>query len=270
MRKLSPYCSIGLLTPRPAGKTQSRRSGKKSRSNHEETICGKPRLRPKKLGGMRYRVVGWIDRFHTWRHDLEKRYGAGQNLHVDLQIGAELVAGAAGRAAGADATQLNEMAAQIGAAKKFASLDQAARFNAAMSEGLLRLMDRYADREHATVSHELEILVDDERAGFSAWYELFPRSCSPTPGKHGTFRDVITHLPYVASMGFDVLYMPPIHPVGTAFRKGKNNQESAQSGDVGSAWAIGAAEGDHKAIHPELGTLDDFRALVAAAQKNKI
>ncbi len=216
------------------------------------------------------RVVAWIDRFHTWRHDLEKRNAAGQNLHVDLQIGSELVTSAAGRATGPDATQLNDLAAQIGATKKFTSPDQPARFNAAMSQELLRLMDRYADREHATVSHELEIVVDDERAGFSAWYELFPRSCSPTPGKHGTFRDVIAHLPYVASMGFNVLYMPPIHPVGTAFRKGKNNQEKAQPGDVGSAWAIGAAEGGHKAVHPELGTLNDFRALVAAAKKQNL
>jgi starch synthase (maltosyl-transferring) len=227
-------------------------------------------LRLEKVGRYCYRVVGWIDRFHTWRHDLEKRAAAGQNLHVDLQIGAELVAAAAARSSSADAAQLNELAAQIGATKKFASLDQAARFNAAMSEGLLRLMDRYADRDHASVSHELEIVVDDERAGFSAWYELFPRSYSPKPGKHGTFRDVIAHLPYVASMGFDVLYVPPIHPVGTAFRKGKNNQEQAQPGDVGSAWAIGAAEGGHKAVHPELGTLDDFRALVAAAREQNL
>jgi starch synthase (maltosyl-transferring) len=224
-------------------------------------------IRVEKLGRYFYRIVGWIDRFHTWRHDLRKRFDAGQKLHVDLLIGAELVDAAAGRASGADAQRLKDFAAQIAAAKKFASLDQIARYSAAMDESLLSLMDRYADRSQATISADLEIIVDDQRAAFSAWYELFPRSYGPTPGKHGTFSDLISHLPYVASMGFDVLYLPPIHPVGKSFRKGKNNQEKCEPGDAGSVWAIGGAEGGHKAVHPELGTLDDFRALAATARE---
>jgi starch synthase (maltosyl-transferring) len=227
-------------------------------------------FRVENLGIYRYRVVAWIDRFHTWRHDLKKRSEAGQNLQVDLLIGAELVEAAAKRAAGADAKQLAEFAAQIAAAKKHASLDQAARYSTAMSDALLQLMDGYADRSLATISPELEIVVDDRRAEFSAWYELFPRSYSPTSGKHGTFRDLIAHLPYVASMGFDVLYLPPIHPLGRAFRKGKNNQEKCEPGDVGSAWAIGGAEGGHKAVHPDLGALEDFNALVSAAREQKL
>ena len=116
-----------------------------------------------------------------------------------------------------------------------------------------------------TYRQELTIVVDRERARFGAWYELFPRSTAPVPGQHGTFRDVEARLPYVASMGFDVLYLPPIHPIGTAFRKGRNNTTTPAPDDPGSPWAIGSAEGGHKSIHPQLGTLDDFRHLVSAA-----
>jgi starch synthase (maltosyl-transferring) len=227
-------------------------------------------FRVDELGRYCYRSVAWVDRFHTWRHDLEKRFSAGQNLDVDLQIGAQLIEAAARRATGGDAKRLQEVASQMSGAKKAASLDPAVRYAAAMDQSLLTLMDRYADRSQATVSPNLEIVVDDQRAAFSAWYELFPRSYSPTPGKHGTFRDLIAHLPYVAAMGFDVLYLPPIHPVGKSFRKGKNNQETCQPGDVGSAWAIGAAEGGHKAVHPELGTLNDFKDLITAARQQKL
>ena len=121
-------------------------------------------------------------------------------------------------------------------------------------------MDANADRTQAAVSAELTIAVDDQRAAFSAWYEFFPRSLGAAAGRHGTFRDAIEHLPYVDTLGFDVIYLPPIHPIGAAFRKGKNNQERGEVGDVGSPWAIGAAEGGHKAVHPELGTLEDFLA----------
>ncbi len=116
-----------------------------------------------------------------------------------------------------------------------------------------------------TYEQEFGVQVDRERARFGAWYELFPRSTSPVPGRHGTFKDLEARLPYVAAMGFDVLYLPPIHPIGHSFRKGRNNSTTAGPDDPGSPWAIGAAEGGHKAIHPELGTLDDFRHLVDSA-----
>jgi starch synthase (maltosyl-transferring) len=132
---------------------------------------------------------------------------------------------------------------------------------------LAQLMARNGPRDFATrLDRELEVTVDRERARFSTWYELFPRSAAPAPGRHGTFQDVEARLPYVASMGFDVLYLPPIHPVGRDHRKGKNNAVTAAPDDVGSPWAIGAKEGGHKAIHPELGTLDDFRRLVRASR----
>src|SRR5512141_1041000 len=108
-------------------------------------------------------------------------------------------------------------------------------------------MSKNADRKFATTyPKELEVVVDRERARFGAWYELFPRSCSPVPGRHGTFKDVEARLPYVASMGFDVLYLPPIHPIGTSFRKGRNNSTMVGPGDPGSPWAIGSAQGGHK------------------------
>jgi starch synthase (maltosyl-transferring) len=133
-----------------------------------------------------------------------------------------------------------------------------------LDDALAELALRYPDRSLATrYERELVVVVDRERARFSTWYEVFPRSCAPEPGRHATFRDCEAWLPYIAAMGFDVLYLPPIHPIGRAFRKGRNNVEAATPDDVGSPWAIGAAEGGHTAIHPPLGTLEDFRRLVA-------
>jgi starch synthase (maltosyl-transferring) len=132
-------------------------------------------------------------------------------------------------------------------------------------------MFRHADRSFATTyDADLTVIVDPVLARSGAWYELFPRSCAPEPGGHGTFRDVEARLPDVAAMGFDVLYLPPIHPIGVAFRKGRNNRVDAEPDEPGSPWAIGAAEGGHTAIHPELGTLDDFRDLVQAAKGHGI
>jgi starch synthase (maltosyl-transferring) len=128
------------------------------------------------------------------------------------------------------------------------------------------LIERYPSRELATrYDKELAIVVEREKARFSTWYEVFPRSCSGQPGRHGTFRDCEQWLAYIASMGFDVVYLPPIHPIGKTFRKGKNNSFPAQPDDVGSPWAIGSPEGGHKSIHPQLGTLQDFQGFVGKA-----
>jgi starch synthase (maltosyl-transferring) len=220
------------------------------------------------LGLYFYRIVGWVDRFQTWRHDLKKRADAGQNLEVDLQIGAKLVQDASKQSGDREtAAQLDDFAARLAGENLLGPDEQVDSYAAAMDDALVILMESCADRSLATTSLEFGIVVDEPKAVFSAWYELFPRSYSPTPGEHGTLRDLIEHLAYVASMGFDVLYLPPVHPVGTAFRKGKNNAETAKPGEVGSPWGIGSAEGGHKAIHPALGTLDDFHALVAAAKE---
>jgi starch synthase (maltosyl-transferring) len=130
------------------------------------------------------------------------------------------------------------------------------------------LMSAYPDRSDATTySRELAVVVDLERARFSTWYEMFPRSCAAVPGQHGTFKDCEARLPYIAQMGFDVLYLPPIHPIGDVHRKGRNNAPEAAAGDPGSPWAIGSAAGGHMAVHPQLGTLADFRQLVAKARE---
>jgi starch synthase (maltosyl-transferring) len=223
-----------------------------------------------KLGAYFYRIVGWVDRFHTWRHDLKKRADAGQDLHIDLLIGAQLVEAAADRAAANVAERIREFAVRIAGAQGTGQQSQTTRYAAAMDDELLLLMDSNADRSQAAVSADLPVAVDDKRAAFSAWYEFFPRSLGGADSRHGTFRDAIAHLSYVEALGFDIVYLPPIHPVGAAFRKGKNNKERGEPGDVGSPWAIGGVAGGHKAIHPDLGTLEDFRAFVAAAGQRNI
>jgi starch synthase (maltosyl-transferring) len=219
-------------------------------------------FRVSRLGLYRYSIESWVDHFHTWVRDLVRRLDAGQDVTVDLQIGAELVVAAAGRAQGVDGRALREAARAL-------TGRQGER--TALSPAVAQLMARHPDRRNSTrYERELEVLVDRERARFGAWYELFPRSAAPEPGRHGTFADVEARLPYVAGMGFDVLYLPPIHPIGRTFRKGRNNSIHAGPRDPGSPWAIGGPEGGHKAVHPELGTLEDFRRLVGAARRHEL
>lgn len=212
-----------------------------------------------RLGAYRFSIEAWIDRFGSWRRDLMKRLDAGQLVEVELLIGAAIVREHSSVTPAPDRAQLQSLAEQMESA---APIDE--RIAAALSETLASLMGQHADRRHAACGEqEWPVIVDRPKARFSTWYELFPRSCSPTPGRHGTLRDCLELLPEIAEMGFDVMYLPPIHPIGRAFRKGKNNSVTALADDVGSPWAIGAAEGGHKAIHPGLGTLGDFHELVA-------
>ncbi|HVT17651.1 MAG TPA: alpha-1,4-glucan--maltose-1-phosphate maltosyltransferase [Thermoanaerobaculia bacterium] len=220
------------------------------------------------IGRWLYTVSGWVDPFKTWRRDLEKRVEARQDVALELLAGAGLVrqAGERARLAGrkSDGRVLAGLARALEQAK-----DGTARLRLALDPELAQLMDRYPDRRHAgSFDRELAVVVDRERARFSAWYEMFPRSCSPEPGRHGTFRDCADRLAYVAGMGFDVLYLPPIHPIGRTHRKGKKNSPVAGADDVGSPWAIGAEEGGHKAILPQLGTEEDFRGLIARAREH--
>jgi starch synthase (maltosyl-transferring) len=214
-----------------------------------------------RMGEYIYTVAGWIDHFDTWRSDLEKRIAAGQDIRVDLLNGAKLVDEAAERAGRDDADVLRRWAADLG---NGGSLEAAQA--AALDPALATLMSLYLDPAMETrYGRELRVTVDRERARYSAWYELFPRSTAAIPGQHGTFKDCEARLDYIAQLGFDVLYLPPIHPIGQAFRKGKNNSTTAEPADAGSPWAIGAKTGGHTAIHPELGTLADFRHLLLAA-----
>jgi starch synthase (maltosyl-transferring) len=220
-----------------------------------------------KIGRYRYTLVGEVDHFETWQSDLKKRVEAGQDLAVPFATGAALLDQVQPRANKQDSAKLASWAKKLRAAE---NKDEAAVAFALQAE-LLEMVHRYPDPTIETwYERELEIVVDRERAGFSAWYELFPRSWSPTPGKHGTLRDVANRLDYVAEMGFDVLYLPPISPIGKSFRKGKNNTVEAAPGDEGSPWAIGSDEGGHTAIHPLLGNLKDFAALVKRAKELKM
>ncbi len=223
-------------------------------------------FRPGALGRFEYAVEGFIDRFGTWRHDFDKRVAARQDVAVDLLIGAALVGEAAARATGAEADRLAGFATRL--ADGAAPQDE--RASLAGEDELFRLARAYPDREHATRSEPLVLRVDHPLALTGAWYELFPRSFAEEPGKHGTLRDVERQLDRVARMGFDVLYLPPIHPIGRTYRKGRNNAVMCEPGEPGSPWAIGAAEGGHDAIHPELGTLEDFRRLCARAKEKGI
>ncbi|HBB31228.1 MAG TPA: alpha-1,4-glucan--maltose-1-phosphate maltosyltransferase, partial [Cyanobacteria bacterium UBA9273] len=214
------------------------------------------------IGTYVYTVQGWVDHFQSWRRGVEKKLEAEQNVSVELLIGAKLVEEAIARAYGEDIEQLKHWATLLRAVSEKEPMLVGCD---ALSADLAALMAKYPDREFAATYHKLlKITVDSERARFSSWYELFPRSWGE-PGKHGTFKDCEAHLPYIAQMGFDVLYLPPIHPIGTTFRKGKNNTTASEPDDVGVPWGIGSPEGGHKAIHPQLGTIDDFQKFVSKA-----
>ncbi|MFO0908188.1 MAG: alpha-1,4-glucan--maltose-1-phosphate maltosyltransferase [Isosphaeraceae bacterium] len=217
------------------------------------------------LGRYEYTVVGWVDMFASWRRDLGKRVEAAQDVASELLEGAALIREAAQRAREAGGAAAAWLAARARLLSRGG--DPADRILAALDPELSDVMARHPDRSSAHhYERILPLMVERERARYGAWYELFPRSCSPVAGKHGTFRDLEARLPYVAGMGFDVVYLPPIHPIGRAFRKGPNNTLTPGPGDPGSPWAIGGPEGGHKAVHPELGTLDDFDRMVATAR----
>ena len=225
------------------------------------------------IGRWEYTVEAWIDPWTGWVRGMRKWLAAGVDVETHLAIGAGLLEGAAARAAdgtGAtkssspdDAQALRELASYL-KDDSVAAKDRAER---AFADEVAGLMARHVDRSNATrYARVLRMVVEPERARFSAWYELFPRSLGG-PDRHGTFADVIDHLPYVSDLGFDILYLPPIHPIGRTHRKGKNNSRTAARDDVGSPWAIGSAEGGHTAIHPELGTLKDLKKLVRTARE---
>lgn len=218
-----------------------------------------------RLGCYAYTVTAWVDAFLSWRHDFARRVEP-EDLRIAALVGVELIAAAADRADGSDRTRLAAWAARLRAQTDIDAL----RATALDSE-LGDIAARHPDRRFAaTYPTVLRLVVDRKRARFGAWYELFPRSTSSQPEQHGSLHDVEARLPYVAEMGFDVLYLPPIHPIGRERRKGPNNTLAAGPSDVGSPWAIGAAEGGHKAILPALGTIEDFRRLVDAASRHGI
>ncbi len=215
----------------------------------------------REVGIFRFTVEAWIDHFASWQDGLRKKFEAGQDVAMDILTGAALVEKAAVRVGGEDGLRISVLAE---------SLKQSRDMGAAVAQALgpeaSALMSRNPDLRHANrFAPELEIQVDRHKARFSTWYEVFPRSTAPDSDRHGTFRDLEKLLPEISGMGFDVLYLPPIHPIGHTNRKGKNNQQETTPGDPGSPWAIGSEEGGHKSIHPQLGTLEDFENLVGKA-----
>ncbi|MFP3879677.1 MAG: alpha-1,4-glucan--maltose-1-phosphate maltosyltransferase [Dehalococcoidia bacterium] len=219
------------------------------------------------VGRYLYTILAWVDQFKSWKRDLAKKLQAGQEVSVELLVGARLIAEAGQRAPEHQAQKMKEWVSTLGSPQ----VSEQAKVQLVLSQELSGLMDKYPDRRFATIyPKELVVVVDREKARFSAWYEMFPRSCAGEPGRHGTFKDCEAQLPYVAAMGFDVLYLPPIHHIGQAHRKGKNNSPVAGSDDPGTPWAIGSKAGGHKSVHSQLGTLEDFQRFAARAREHGI
>jgi len=218
------------------------------------------------MGWHEYEIVAWVDRFQTWRRDVKAKAAADQDVSLELLEGSLLVRETASRAerlgAAADAHWLLERADAL---SDSTPIDQ--RLNTALDDGLSTRMFTYVDRSRATTSPPRRVWVDRERARFGAWYEMFPRSAGPDPTRSATFREAGAALARIADLGFDIVYLPPIHPIGRSFRKGRNNALSAAPSDPGSPWAIGSAEGGHTAVEPGLGTLDDFDAFREEAER---
>ncbi len=215
-------------------------------------------------GTWQYTVVAWVNRFGTWRDELSRKAAAGQDVASELLEGAALVKEAAPRAAAGRAPSLEKIAVRLAGPEP-----QEARVALALEDGLADTMRALSARAGLVeAEHVLEVRIERERARYGAWYEMFPRS-APSARPHGAnFADAAKRLPAIAAMGFDVVYLPPVHPIGRTHRKGPNNVLAAGPEDPGSPWAIGAAEGGHKAVHPELGTLADFDDFVAEAGRN--
>ncbi len=208
-----------------------------------------------------YSIEAWVDSFKSWQKNLQKKIEAGQNISVELQMGAKMIEAAAQRAAARDAENLLAWAKELSAGGMVTSDPVKKR---AFDRELTEMMSRHPDRQFCCrYEKELPVMIDPERAQFGAWYEMFARS-------FGGFKGCAEQLPRIAKMGFDVLYLPPIHPIGKSFRKGKNNSVVCEPEDPGSPWAIGSNEGGHKAIHPGLGTLEDFKKLMERAKEFKI
>jgi len=218
---------------------------------------------PKVPGTYVYTVVAGIDHISTWHSDLLKKIEASQEISDHLQAGEKLLKDILPLAAKNDREKIEKFLKQIGKEKGIEQLKAPSTI-----KFLSSLLPKYHEERYLTRYHkELEVEVSRSKARFSSWYECFPRSVYCRKGGHGTFKDCRKLLPEISRMGFDVLYFPPIHPIGKTHRKGKNNQTKSKKNDPGSPWAIGSKEGGHDAVHPELGTLSDYKSLLKEAEK---
>lgn len=215
-------------------------------------------------GRYHYTFMARVDRFKSWQEKLARKVEAEQDASVDLLEGAQLIEEASRRATKRDAGKMQQWVESL----RSAEVSTPVKTELVQDNKVTTLVGKYPDRRFAvTYDKELVVVVDRQTARFSTWYEMFPRSCVLEPGRHGTFKNCEGRLPYISAMGFDVLYFPPIHPVGSTSRKGKNNTPVAMPGDPGTPWAIGSPEGGHKAVHPQLGTLADFQEFMARARE---
>ena len=219
-------------------------------------------FRPEEMGWYEYTFQGWVDHFKSWQKGVRLKYEANQEIDVEMKIGAGMMEMAREHAGNTEGEKISPWISFISETEYNPSAAMALVLSDEVSETMYRCTDR---KDAATYEKILLVEVERKKALFSAWYEVFPRSTSPEPGRHGTFRDVEKVIPLIAKMGFDILYFPPVHPIGVSFRKGKDNSPAAGPGEPGSPWAIGGKEGGHKAIHPELGTLEDFHSVVKTA-----
>ena len=213
-----------------------------------------------------YTIAAWADPWATWRHEIAVKRDAGQDTTNELTEGRALVEAARERATPAERKRVDALLADVAA-----QLNDAARIDVLLTDATAALVARVVDRSRATtLPQALPVIADRRAAQVGAWYEFFPRSQGTTPGISGTFADAANRLPDIRTMGFDVVYLPPIHPIGVTFRKGPNNRLDPAPADPGSPWAIGNADGGHTAVEPALGTLADFDRFVAAAHANGI
>jgi len=221
-------------------------------------------FRPEEQGRYLYCIEAWIDHFASFQYELEKKHSAAVPVSLELQEGRTMVQQAAERSEGQLSEQLAALHHELSG---LLETEQVALFLHSRSAELMAQADH---RAYLSVSAEFPMDVERELAEFASWYELFPRSITDDSQRHGTFNDVHSRLPMIQDMGFDVLYFTPIHPIGRAHRKGRNNSLTAGPEDPGSPYAIGSHEGGHDAIHPQLGTREDFIALVEAAREHDL
>ena len=221
----------------------------------------------RELGHYRYSIMGWVDHFATWQRDMRKRLIAQQDVTVDILIGTQLIEKAYGHASDTSRRRLKDIQAAVSRCDPRSQTQLDLLLGQDVAEVMADCVDH---RLRSSYDRELLVVVDRPKARFSAWYEMFPRSTTDEGQPHGTFKDCESRLSYIAEMGFDVLYLPPIHPIGETHRKGPNNNPRGDSASVGSPWAIGARSGGHKAIHSQLGSLEDFKQLLAVAREKGI
>ncbi|WP_224490638.1 alpha-1,4-glucan--maltose-1-phosphate maltosyltransferase [Robertkochia flava] len=246
-------------------KHENERSWKEERMEHRGNDYWTGRFRVEKQGLYTYHIEGWVDYALNWQYGITRKLEDGQHVRSELLEGATYLEEIAGKCSKKDKDYLRELKAIFEDENQYQQAVQEA-----VSERLKNLFLEHPVKFLSARSKDLKVYVDRSKALFSTWYEFFPRSASPEAGKHGTFKDCERLLPRIARMGFDVLYFPPVHPIGEVNRKGKNNSTVAGPGDVGSPWGIGSEKGGHKSLHPELGTAQDFKDLVQKAKEHGI